>query len=85
MMWKGSAKDSGSYKLIKEVKSFRKRQEMPGKHFWMLEVSRGLEECTDASEWCREAWKVQKDIKFRNQEGAGKLQGRIPSGRRCKT
>ena len=57
------------------------RQEVSGKCFRMSEVSRGLKKCTDASEWCREAQKVWKGVKFGNQEGAGKLQGRIPSGR----
>ena len=85
MVWKGSMKDSRSYELIEEVESFRKRQELPGKCFWMSEVSRGLKKCTDTSEWCREAQKVQKGVKFGKQEGAGKLQGRILSGRRCET
>ena len=66
MVLKGSAKYSGSYKLIKEVESFRKRQEVPGKRFWMSGVSEGLEKCMDATEWCREARKVRKSIKFRN-------------------
>ena len=57
---------------------------MPGKCFWMSEVSGGLEKCMDASEWCRDALKVRKGVKFGNQEGAGKLQGRILSGRRWK-
>ena len=58
---------------------------MPGECFWMSEVSGGLEKCMDALEWCREAQKVRKGVKFGNQEGAEKLQGRILSGRRCKT
>ena len=85
MVWKGSTKYSESFEQIQEVKSFKKRQEVPGKCFWMSEVSGGLEKCMDASEWCREAWKVRKGVNFGNQEGAEKLQGRIPSGRRCKT
>ena len=85
MVRKGSAEDSEGFEWIREVKSFKKRQEVPGKRFWMSEVSGGLEKCTEASEWCMEARKVQKGVKFGNQEGAGKLQGRIPSGRRCKT
>ena len=36
-------------------------------------VSRGLKKCKDALEWCRKAQKVQKGVKFGNQEGAGKL------------
>ena len=85
MVRKCSIKYSWSYKPIEEVKSFRKRQEVPGKRFWMSDVSGGLKKCMDASEWCREAQKVWKNVKFRNQEATGKLQGRIPSGRRCKT
>ena len=73
MVRKGSGEDSEGFEQIQEVESFRTRQEMPGKRFWMLEVSRGLEKCTDASEWCMEAWKVWKGIKFGNQEGAGNL------------
>ena len=46
---------------------------MPGKRFWMSEVSGGLEKCMEASEWCRVARKVRKGVKFGNQEGAGKL------------
>ena len=84
MVRKGLVEDSEHYQWIQEVKSFKRRQEVPGKHFWMLEVSRGLEKCTEASKWCREAPNVQNGVKFRNQEGAGKLQGGIPSGRRCK-
>ena len=85
MVRNGSAEDSEGSERIQEVESFKKRQEVPGKRFWMLEVSGGLEKCMEASEWCREARKVRKGVKFGNQEGAGKLQGRIPSGRRCKT
>ena len=85
MVRKGSKKDSEGFEWIQEVESFKKRQEVPGKRFWMLEVSGGLEKCMGASEWCREALKVQKGVKFRNQEGTENLQGRIPSGRRCKT
>ena len=85
MVQKGSVEDSQGFERIKEVESLNKRQEVPGKRFWMSEVSRGLEKFMVASEWCREARKVRKGIKFGNQEGAGKLQGRIPSGRRCKT
>ena len=73
MVRKGFAEDSEGIKRIQEVESFKKRQEVPGKCFWMLEVSRGLEKCINASEWFREAWKVWKGVKFRNQEGAGKL------------
>ena len=69
MVWK----DSKGFTRIQEVESFKKRQEVPGKHFWMLEVSGGLEKCMDASEWCREARKVCKGVKFGNQEGAEKL------------
>ena len=85
MVQKGSGEVSECYEHIQEVKSFKKRQEVPGKCFWMSEVSGGLKKCMDASEWCREALKVWKGVKFGNQEGAGKLGGRIPSGRRCKT
>ena len=85
MVRKGSAEDSEGSERIQEVESFKKRQEVPGKRFWISEVSGGLEKCMEASEWCREAWKVRKGVKFGNQEGAGKLRGRIPSGRRCKT
>ena len=85
MVRKGSAEDSEGFERIQEVESFKKRQEVPGKRFWMLEVSRGLEKCMKASEWCREAQKVREGVKFGNQEGAGKLQGRILSGKRCKT
>ena len=73
MVWKGSAKDFEDFECIQEVESFRKRQEVPGKCFWMSEVSGGLERCMDALEWCREAQKVRKGVKFGNQEGAGKL------------
>ena len=66
-------------------RELQEEEEVPGKHFWMSEVSGGLEKCMDALEWCREAQKVRKGVKFGNQEGAEKLQGRIPSGRRCKT
>ena len=68
MVWKGSAEDSEGFKWIQEVESFKKRQEVPGKCFWMLEVSGGLEKYMDASKWCREAGKVRNGIKFRNQE-----------------
>ena len=85
MVRKGSAEDSKGFEQIQEVKGFKKRQEVPGKHFWMSEVSGGLKKCMEALEWCREARKVRKGVKFGNQEGAGKLRGRIPSGRRCKT
>ena len=64
---------SKGFKWIQEVESFKKRQEVPGKCFWMSEVSGGLEKCMDASEWCRDAQKVWKGVKFGNQEGAGKL------------
>ena len=73
MVRKDSTEDSEGFEWIQEVESFKKRQEVPGKCFWMSEVSRGLEKCTKASEWCREAQKVWKGIKFGNQEGAGKL------------
>ena len=85
MVQKGSAEDSEGFEWIQEVESFKKRQEVPGKCFWMSEVSGGLKKCMEALEWCRDALKVQKGVKFRNQEGAGKLRGRILSGRRCKT
>ena len=85
MVQKGSAEDSEGFEWIQEVESFKKRQEVPAKCFWMSEVSGGLEKCMDASEWCRDARKVRKGVKFGNQEGAGKLRGRSPSGRRCKT
>ena len=85
MVRKGSSEYPEDFKWIQEVESFKKRQEVLRKHFWMSEVSGGLEKCMEASEWCREARKVRKGVKLRNQEGAGKLQGRIPSGRRCKT
>ena len=45
---KGFTKDLGSYEPIEEVESFRKRQEVPGKCFWMSEVSGGLEKCMEA-------------------------------------
>ena len=60
MVQKGSMEDSKGFKWIQEVESFKMRPEVPGKCFWMSEVSRGLGKCTDASEWCREARKVQK-------------------------
>ena len=85
MVRKGSAEDSEGFERIQEVESFKKRQEVPRKRFWMSEVSRGLEKCMEALEWCKKARKVRKGVKFGNQEGAGKLQGRIPSGRRYKT
>ena len=85
MLRKGSMKVYEGFEWIQEVKSFKKRQEVPGKRFRMSEVSGGLEKCMEASEWCREARKVWKGVKFGNQEGAGRLQGRIPSGRTCKT
>ena len=68
--------DSKGFEWIQEVKSFKRRQEVPGKCFWTSEVSGGLEKCTDASEWCREAQKVWRGVNFGNQEGAGKLQGK---------
>ena len=73
MVRKGSAEDSEGFERIQEVESFNKRQEVPRKHSWMSEVSGGLEKCMDTSEWCREAQKVRKGMKFGNQEGAGKL------------
>ena len=73
MVRKGSTEDSKGFEQIQEVKSFKKRQEVPRKRFWMSEVSGGLEKCMEASEWCREARKVQKGVKFGNQEGAGRL------------
>ena len=73
MVRKGSAEDSEGLEWIQEVESFKKRQEVPGKRFWMSEVSGGLEKCMEASEWCREARKVQKGVTFGNQEGAGKF------------
>ena len=85
MVRKCSAGDSEGLEWIQEVESFKKRQEVPGKRFGMSEVSGGLEKCMVDLEWCREAQKVRKGVKFENQEGAGKLRGRIPSGRRCKT
>ena len=50
MVRKGSAEDSEGIKRIQEFESFKKRQEVPGKHFWMLEVSGGLEKCINASQ-----------------------------------
>ena len=85
MVQKGSVEDSEHYRWIQEVESFEGRQEVPGKCIWMLEVSGGLKKCMKALGWCREARNVQKGVKFGNQEGGGKLQGRNPSGRRCKT
>ena len=35
--------DSEGFERIQEVKSFKKRQEVPRKRFWMSEVSGGLE------------------------------------------
>ena len=69
--------DPGSGGLLEEAVSAREA-------FPDVEHSRGLKKCMEASEWCREAWNVWKGIKFGNQAGAGKSQGRIPSGRRCK-
>ena len=57
MVQKGSAEDSEGSEWIQEVESFKKRQEVPGKCFWMSEVSGGLKKCMEASEWCREARK----------------------------
>ena len=65
--------DSKGIEWIQEVGSFKKRQEVPGKCFWMSEVSGGLEKCMDASEWCRESQKVWNGVKFGNQKGAAKL------------
>ena len=73
MVRKVSTEDSEGFKWTQAVKSSKKRQEVPGKCFWMLEVSGCLEKCMDASEWCREARKIWKGIKFGNQEGAEKL------------
>ena len=73
MVRKGSAEYSKGFERIQEVESFKKRQEVPRKRFWMSKVSRGLENCMEASEWRREAQKLRKDVKFGNQEGAGKL------------
>ena len=73
MVRKDSTEDSEGFEWIQEVESFKKRKEVPGKRFWMLEVTGGLEKCMEASEWCREARKVWKGVNFGNQEGAGKL------------
>ena len=51
MVRKDSAKDSEGLERIQEVASFKKRQEVPRKRFWMLEVSGGLEKCMEALEW----------------------------------
>ena len=73
MVWKDSGENSKGFKWIQEVESCKKRQEVPGRCFWMSEVSRGLEKCMNASEWCRKARNVQKGVKFGNQEGAAEL------------
>ena len=65
MVRKGSAEDSEGFEWIQEVESFKKRQEVPGKRFWMSEVSGGLEKCMEALEWCREAQKVRKGVRLR--------------------
>ena len=46
MVRKGLVEDSEHYQWIQEVKSFKRRQEVPGKHFWMsevLEVSKNIQ------------------------------------------
>ena len=73
MVRKGSAEYSEGFEWTQEVESFKKRQEVSGKRFWMSEVSGGLEKCMGALEWFMEAWKVRKGVKFGNQEGAEKL------------
>ena len=50
MVWKGSMKDSKSYKWIQEVHSFRKRHKVPGKCFQMLDIPEGLKKYLEASE-----------------------------------